>query len=181
MYFSSSFSINDDKYAVAKSKILGKAKIAIQLLRRMKEVAIVPITITLNNILNACAYSDRGYENRREILDIALVILKEAQNTCGANYITYGTTFRVIRFFCDDYMERWQLIRRVFRECLRDGQFSPSIMKHLRGKGLTNTHYNLLVKEATDPETGEWKEEYMENSKKAHSPSIYRSDSPRHF
>jgi len=167
--------------AVAKSKILGKAKISIQLLRRMKEVSIVPITITLNNILNACAYSDRGYENRREILDIALVILKEAQNTCGANYITYGTALRVIRFFADDYMERWQLIRRVFRECLRDGQFSPSIMKHVRGKGLTVTHFDLLVKEATDPETGEWKKEYMKNSKRTHSPSIYRSDSPRHL
>ena len=118
MHCSSSFFINDDKFAVAKSKILGKAKISIQLLRRMKEVSIVPITITLNNILNACAYSDSGYENRREILDIALVILKEAQKTCGANYITYGTALRVIRFFADDYMERWQLIRRVFPCCL---------------------------------------------------------------
>lgn len=166
---------------VAKSKMLGKAKIAVQLLRRMKQVSIAPMTITMNNILNACAFSDRAYENRREVLDIALLILKEAQNTCGANYITYGSALRVIRFFADDFMERWQLIRRVFRECLEDGQFTPSIMKNVKGKGLTNVQHDLLVKEATDPKTGRWKEECMKGAKKVQiGPGSIKRDKPRY-
>lgn len=69
----------------------------------------------------------------------------------------------------------------MFRECLRDGQFAPSVMGHLQGKGLTSTHYDMLVKEATDPETGRWKKEYMTSSKKIYSPQVIRGDSPRQF
>lgn len=164
---------------IAKSKILGKAKIAVQLLRRMKQVSIAPITITMNNILNACAYSDRAYDNRREVLDLALVILKEAQETCGANYITYGSALRVIRFFADDNTERYRLIRKVFRQALNDGQFSPSMLKQLK-PALTTIQFELLVKEATDPKTGEWNEAYMQGAKRLKSQAIRKRDSPRY-
>jgi hypothetical protein len=161
---------------VAKSKLPGKAKIAVQLVNRMKEVAIRPITITYNNALNACAYSNKGRDDRKEVVHVATMILKEAQETSGANYISYSTYLRVIRFFVSDRLEQWRLIRKTFRRCCEDGQLTPSIMKHIR-PALSVHQYDLLVREATDQRTGRWRDEYTRNARQLKTKPLKRYQS----
>lgn len=164
---------------IAKSKLPGKAKIALRMVGRMKEVAIRPMTMTYNNVLNACAYSDRASENRKEILDIAFMVLNEAQNTDGANFITYTSYIRVIRYFVDDRLERWQLIRDTFRRCCTDGQLTPKIMIEMK-LGITPRQYDLLMKEATDVRTGLWRDEYTKKAVRLKSEFTSRKRSVQH-
>ena len=161
---------------VAKSKLPGKAKIAVRLVNRMKEVAIRPITITYNNALNACAYSDREIDDRKEVMQVATMILKEAQETSGANYISYTTYLRVIRFFVYDRLEQWRLIRETFQRCCEDGQLTPTIMKQIR-PSLSAHQYGLLMKEATDKKTGRWREKYTRNAKRLQTQPLRRYQS----
>ncbi len=158
---------------VAKSKLPGKAKIAIRLVNRMKEVAIRPITITYNNALNACAFSDREFDDRKEVMQVATMILKEAQETTGANYITYSTYMRVIRFFVYDRLEQWRLMRETFRRCCEDGQLSENVLRQIR-PALSSHQYGLLMSEATDKNTGRWREEYTVNARRLKTKPLKR-------
>ena len=164
---------------VAKSKLPNKAKVAVSFIKHMKEVAIRPSTITYNNALNACAYSSDQYEDRKDVLEIAKVILKEAQKNDGANYITYGTFIRVVRFFVMDHFERWRLIRTAFRQCCSDGQLTGSVMNQIR-PGVSRHQFDLLMKEANDPTTGRWKEEHSRNARRLKTQPIQRSN-PIHY
>lgn len=162
---------------VAKSKLPGKAKIAVRLVHRMKEVAIRPITITYNNALNACAYSDGERDDELVVMQVATMILKEAQETSGANCISYSAYLRVIRFFVSDRLEQWRLVRKTFRRCCEDGQLTPMIMKQIR-LVLSAHQYGLIVKEATDDRTGRWREDYTINARRLQTkPSLRRSQS----
>jgi hypothetical protein len=164
---------------VAKSKLRNKAKIAVSLIKRMKDVAIRPGTITYNNALNACAYSSTHYEDRKGVLEIAKIIIKEAQKNEGANYITYSTFIRVVRFFVMDHVERWRLIRTTFRQCCDDGQLTTSVMNQIK-PGVSKHQYSLLTKEANDPKTGRWKEEYSRNARRLKTQPIQRNN-PIHY
>jgi hypothetical protein len=148
---------------VAKSKLPGKAKVAVRMLGRMKSVAIRPVTMTYNNVLNACAYSDRLLDNREQILDLALMVFNEARDTVGANSITYGSYIRVIRFFVDNRLERWQQIRKAFRQCCDDGQFTLQILREAKA-GVTAHQYELLKNEVTDERTGQWRAAYTKRA-----------------
>lgn len=151
--------------AVAKSKLPGKAKIALQILRRMEHVALRPLTITYNNILNACAFSDPRESDRKEVVEIAMDILREAQDTCGANFITYGTCLRVIGNFEDDTSERWRLTRDTFRSCCADGQLTKLVMNQVKF-ATSPTQFSLLLNEATDERTGQLRESYTKYARR---------------
>ena len=151
--------------AVAKSKLFGKSKIAAKMLYRMKHVSLRPLTITYNNILNACAFSDPGLENRKEILDLAMLMLKEAQETCGANFITYGTCLRVIGTFEEDPATRWRLVRDTFRCCCADGQLNKLVMNQVKF-AVSTSQYSLLTQEAKDEKTGQLRESFTRNCRK---------------
>jgi hypothetical protein len=151
--------------AVAKSKLPGKTKIAMKMLKRMEQVALRPLTITYNNILNACAFSDNQEENRKEILDIAMNVLREAKDTCGANFITYGTCLRVIGYFEDDASERWCLAKDTFRSCCADGQLTKLVMNQVKF-AVSPAQHVLLLNEAIDPRTGRLRDEYTKNARR---------------
>lgn len=151
--------------AVAKSKLHGKSKIAVKMLKRMKHVSLRPLTITYNNILNACAFSDPREENRQEVLDMAMMMLKEAQETCGANFITYGTILRVIGTFEDDPSSRWRLARDTFRSCCAAGQLNKLVMNQVKF-AVSPSQYSLLEQEATDSRTGELRKDFTRNSRR---------------
>lgn len=151
--------------AVAKSKLLGKSKIAAKMLNRMKHVSLRPLTITYNNILNACAFSDPKVEHRKEILDLAMLMLKEAQETCGANFITYGTCLRVIGTFEDDPASRWRLARDTFRRCCADGQLNKLVMNQVKF-AVSPSQYSLLMQEAKDEKTGQLRDSFTRNCRK---------------
>lgn len=145
----------------------------------MKDVSVRPSTITYNNALNACAYSTKTYTDKKEILDIATVILNEAKGSVGANFITYGTYIRVIRFFVMDNFERWLLIRSAFRMCCADGHLSPNIMRQIK-PGISNHEYALLLKEVTDPRTGKWLNQYTRNARRLKTQPVQRNNPVRY-
>lgn len=76
--------------------------LARQFLQRMKEVSLRPSVISLNNVINACAFSSKKNDDPDKVLEIALDVLKEAQDGPGANWITYQTAIRVICTFTED-------------------------------------------------------------------------------
>jgi pentatricopeptide repeat protein len=81
---------------IAKSKRRGKAELALQILRRIQSVALRPGSVSFNNVINACAFSGHPNDDPGSILQIALEVLKEAQEGPGANWITYQSAIRVI-------------------------------------------------------------------------------------
>ena len=129
----------------------------------MKHVSLRPLTITYNNILNACAFSDLK-ENRQEILDVAMLMLKEAQDTCGANFITYGTCLRVIGLFEGDSSSRWRLARDTFRMCCADGQLNKLVLNQVKF-AVSPSQYSLLEQEAKDAKTGELRKDFIRNTR----------------
>ena len=131
----------------------------------MKHVALRPLTITYNNILNACAFSDPVKEDPKGVLDISMSMLKEAQETCGANFITYGTALRVIGTFEKDPMERWRLARDTFRKCCEDGQLTNLVMTQVKF-AVSPSQYSLIVQEAKDEKTGQLRKKFTRNSKR---------------
>jgi hypothetical protein len=145
----------------------------------MRDVSVRPSTITFNNALNACAYSTKVYCDQKEVLDIATVLLNEAKGTVGANYITYATYIRVIRFFVMDHFERWLLIRSAFRQCCADGQLTSSILKQIK-PAVSAQEYGLLMKEATDPETGSLLVSYTRNAKRLKTMPLQRKNPIRY-
>lgn len=121
-------------------------------------MALRPMIVTYNNVINACAYADDPNDDPEDILRIALETLDEAQETCEPNYITYGTCLRAITNLKKDRVERWRLIRKLFRKCCDEGQLSNSIMRQLKSS-LSPTQYAVLQSEATDERTGRLREE----------------------
>ena len=102
---------------VAKSKRRNKAAVAMQILRRMQSVAVQPSCVSFNNVINACAFSNHPDDDPESVLQIALDVLKEAQDGPGANWITYQSTIRVICSFVSDpgkYIELPKWIRNRF-------------------------------------------------------------------
>lgn len=78
---------------VAKSKRRGKAAMALELLRRVQSVALQPQTVTFNNVINACAFSDPDEEDPDAILETAVSILNEMDKP---NCISYWTTSKYL-------------------------------------------------------------------------------------
>ena len=130
----------------------------------MKSVALRPLIVTYNNVINACAFAGHPDDDPKAILRIALETLEEAQETCEPNYITYGTCLRVIGNFEKDKTERWRLIRDIFRKCCDDGQLTNSVMKQLKSS-VTPTQYALLQSEATDERTGRLRDDCTKNAR----------------
>lgn len=107
---------------VAKSRRKGKAELALQLLSRIQSVALRPGTVSFNNVINACAFSNHPKDDPSSILRIALQVLKEAQDGPGANWITYQSTIRVICTFEVDsgtHFNRWIVMRFAVHDCER--------------------------------------------------------------
>lgn len=135
------------------------------MLQRMKHVALRPLTITYNNILNACAFSDPVEDDAKEVLYISVNMLKEAKETCGANFITYSTALRVIGTFEKDPMEKWRLARDTFRSCCADGQLTSLVMNQVKF-AVSPNQYSLIVQEANDEQTGRLRAEFTKNARR---------------
>lgn len=133
------------------------------ILRRMKSVALRPMIATYNNIINACVFSCHPDDDPNVVLRIALDTLHEAQSTCGANFITYGTCLRAVGSFEKDQIERWRLMREIFQQCCRDGQLTTSVMKELR-MSVSAAQYTMILSEAVDRKTRRLRHEFTKNA-----------------
>jgi hypothetical protein len=131
----------------------------------MQSVSLTPLTVTYNNVINACAFSYHPKDDKKEVLGIALELLREAQQTCGANYITYGTSLRVICNFEADPSERWHLVRDTFKQCCADGQLTGDVLGRIKD-ATTPAHYALVRSMAVDERTGKLREECIKNARR---------------
>jgi hypothetical protein len=137
----------------------------------MQSVALTPVTVTYNNVMNACAFSDHSKDDCKEVLRIALELLREAQQTCGANYITYGTSLQVIYNFEADPSERWRLTRGTFQQCYADGQLWGAILGRIK-YAIALAHFALVHSMAVDERTGNLREECIKNSRRVKKPPL---------
>lgn len=130
----------------------------------MQEVALRPPTVTYNNVLNACAFANHPDDVPEEILDIAAQVFEEANETCGANYITFGAYLRVIGRFVKDGTKKRDLVYEIFRQCCQEGQLNKMVMRQTR-HALTSAQYATLRAEAiVNEKTGEYRPEYTRNA-----------------
>jgi hypothetical protein len=150
---------------IAKSKRLGKAQLALQILRRLQSVALKPTTISFNNVLNACAFSNHKDDDTEAVIQIALDVLREAQEGTGANWITYHTTIRVLCSLEEDPENRWRLIREIFRQCCDDGQLTRTVLTQVRF-AVSDERFKLLDKEATDARTKKFLDKFTVNARR---------------
>lgn len=151
---------------IAKSKRPGKAKLALDILRRMEEAAIRPVTVSFNNVLNACAFTNLDHDEPEQILKIALDVLREVQKGPGANWITYQTAIRVVCSFEQDPRRRWDLTREIFQQCCNDGQLTRTVMAQVRFS-VTESQFAMLDNEATDPVTRRLLDQYSANARQS--------------
>ena len=152
--------------AAAKSKKLNKEKIAVNILRQMQSVALRPVKISYNSVLNACALSNGDEGNKTEILQIALAMLREARETCGACYVTCNTCLRIIASLQPDKGERWKLAKDIFGQYCSDKQVTPLILAQLKYT-VAPARSSLLLREVIDEQTGKIREDVTLNAKRA--------------
>lgn len=149
---------------IAKSKRPQKAELALDVLHRMEEVSLRPVTVSFNNVLNACAFS-RHEEDKPDIsLKIALDTLRLAQTGPGANWITYQTTIRVISSCVEDSDKRYQLTEDVFQQCCNDKQLTKTVMAQVRF-AVSNEQYDRLDRQVTDSLTKRILDKYSKHAK----------------
>mmetsp|Transcript_25863 Transcript_25863/g.42416 ORF Transcript_25863/g.42416 Transcript_25863/m.42416 type:complete len:93 (-) Transcript_25863:1431-1709(-) len=86
-----------------------------------------------------------------------------------------GHAYESSDFFVSDHVDRWRLIRTTFRQCCADGQLTTNIMNQIK-PGLSTQQYSLLLKEATDPRTGRWHEEFTRVAEKLKTRPIQRNN-----
>lgn len=152
--------------AAAKSKRREKAQLAVHILRRMESVALRPQTVSYNNVLNACAFSEYNSENeRQEILDISLQLLNEAQKSPGANAITYQTIFRIVSSCCKDPEQRLKITKRIVEECKSDSQLTKSVMQQVRFC-VNESQYKEILDGVVDHRTGKIRRELTLNARR---------------
>lgn len=163
--------------AAAKSKRPGKAQIALQLLRRMQEVALRPPTVTYNNVLNACAYASISKDDPNEILDIAELVFEEAKSLCNPNYITYSSYLKVIRRFVFDNAKRRHLTWKIYRECCEAGQLTGMVMREI-SRCVSKQQFAVFKADAGyDKEKGRYNPKYTMNARlTASSPSFKKGN-----
>ncbi|KAL7558695.1 hypothetical protein ACA910_013413 [Epithemia clementina (nom. ined.)] len=147
--------------AIAKSTQPGKAKVALDILRRMQSAAVAPLIETYNNVLNACAFSIHPQDDPKEVFHIAQTVFEEARKTVGANHITYLTMLRVVntQITEDDHDQKWQLVREIVHLCAEDGQLTKPIM-HGASLNVSPLQFQQLRLQLVDRVTGLYKNEF---------------------
>ena len=150
--------------AAAKSKRRGKAQIALEVLRRMQEVALRPPTVTINNVLNACAYADHPDDDPHEILDIAESVFEDAKKTCGVNFITFATMVRVVTRCVRDAPKKRDMITDIFRQCCEAGQLTDQVMRQIK-YALGTKDYEKLRAHVVDHTTGKYLKKFTVNAR----------------
>jgi Pentatricopeptide repeat domain len=162
--------------AAAKSNRPGKAQIAVQILRRMQEVALRPPTVTYNNVLNACAFANHPEDVPDEILDIATQVFEEAKKTSGCNYITYSAMLRVIGRFVRDGTKKRDLVCDIYRQCCEAGQLNKMVIRQVK-YSLTASQFKSIKADAVDEKSGEYRYEYCKNAQL----TKFSSNRKKHF
>lgn len=126
--------------AISKSKHESKGQKALRILRRMDKLYQAgnkearPNEITYTAVINSCAFpSLLDSRTRRKALDTALFTLKELQSSRYGqpNQVTYGTFIRACaNLLHDDEKMRRTIIKRVFRQCCKDGQLGRMVLNY---------------------------------------------------
>jgi len=134
------FSYNTVINAISKSKHESKGQKALRILRRMDKLYQAgnkearPNEITYTAVINSCAFpSVLDPRTRRKALDTAVFTLKELQASRYGqpNQVTYGTFIKACaNLLHDDDEMRRVIIKRVFRQCCKDGQMGEMVLNY---------------------------------------------------
>ena len=126
--------------AISKSKHESKGQKALRILRRMDKLYRAgnkearPNEITYTAVINSCAFpSVLDSRTRRKALDTALFTLNELQTSRYGhpNQVTYGTFIKACaNLLHDDEDMRRAIIKRVFRQCCKDGQLGDMVLNY---------------------------------------------------
>ena len=110
-----------------------------------------PDLITLNSLLNACAFTKREeIEEATAAVDIAVNTFElfEKEGFDDPNHLAYGSLLMVVNKLIADDVIRTDLIKNIFHKCCQKGHFSgyvgrqlkhgisPEIMKELLGSAI---------------------------------------------
>lgn len=134
------YSYNTVISAISRSQHESKGQKALRILRRMDKLyqsgytEARPNEITYTAVINSCAYpSVLDARTRRKALDTALFTLEELRTSRYGqpNQVTYGTFIRACaNLLHDDVETRSTIIKKVFRQCCKDGQLGEMILKY---------------------------------------------------
>jgi pentatricopeptide repeat protein len=141
----------------ARSRLPNKASKAANILKRMKVISnVIPNTISYNNVLNACEYTDPINQTiTEEAVIIACAVFDEIRNSqtsAQPNHVTYASFIGTLGTLMPPLsVAKHDALRLVFRKCCTDGFVSKLVLKKLRFSAGTDKRYQeFLLNKYTD-------------------------------
>lgn len=123
-------------HAIGRSRDVEKAKRALRILMKMRELAktdpdCTPTIGAYNQAIDACA---KSHGDQVEALKIAFAILKTVEVDENVTPIdhTYSNTIKAVAFLLPTGSERNKLALAVFKKAKKDGMVSGEVMKNMR-------------------------------------------------
>jgi hypothetical protein len=152
--------------ALARSRKLGKAKIAYAMLEEMEMLyqqgnqKVKPNMYVINSVLSACAFTEGSKAERQDAMIIVLKILDRCMHTYGKpDNITYSITFQAFSALAktmDEKAEISSIVHTLFCKCCEEGLVDKGVLKKFR-KAATAEVYRDLID--TVPISDTWKDD----------------------
>lgn len=104
-----------------------------QIYHRNGDIDFAPNQRTFNNIINACAFTEGGYEVSKEALRIMFDVFKQMKNSdrFQPNQATYGMILKGCSNLVADITKRKNLVEPVFRACCKEGYCSDFVIESM--------------------------------------------------
>uniref|UniRef100_A0A7R9ZTR2 Pentacotripeptide-repeat region of PRORP domain-containing protein n=1 Tax=Pseudo-nitzschia arenysensis TaxID=697910 RepID=A0A7R9ZTR2_9STRA len=131
-----------------------KAERANNLFRAMKQtyeatdgsmIHLRPNLVTVNAVMNACAYTTGDIHEQNRAMEIAHERLKHLEDSDygSPDQITYGTFLKVCANQMPDCATRQQIMEVIFQKSTRDGMLGNLVLQQLRAMGPPELFYRL--------------------------------------
>lgn len=136
------------------NQLKDKAERANKLFRNMKQAYeatgdglkhLRPNVVTVNAVMNACAYTAGDILEQNRAMEIAHERLKHLEDSDygSPDQITYGTFLKVCANQMPDCSTRQQIMEVIFQKSTRDGMLGNLVLQQLRAMGPPDLFYRL--------------------------------------
>ena len=104
-----------------------------------------PNLVTVNAVMNACAYTTGDIHEQNRAMEIAHERLKHLEDSDygSPDQITYGTFLKVCANQMPDCSTRQQIMEVIFQKSTRDGMLGNLVLQQLRAMGPPELFYRL--------------------------------------
>lgn len=104
-----------------------------------------PNVVTVNAVMNACAYTAGDILEQNRAMEIAHERLKHLEDSDygSPDQITYGTFLKVCANQMPDCATRQQIMEVIFQKSARDGMLGNLVLQQLRAMGPPDLYYRL--------------------------------------